>query len=58
MKITELLDNATEPQFSYEIIPPKRGGSINQLIDVVDGLVDFEPPYIDVTSHSAQVSYE
>ncbi len=58
MKITELLHNATDPQYSYEIIPPKRGGSANDLIEVVNGLIDLEPPYIDVTSHSAQVYYE
>ena len=27
MRVTEHLDRATETLFSYEIIPPKRGGS-------------------------------
>ena len=58
MKITELLDKATEPQFSFEIIPPKRGGSVQAIIDIVESLVELDPPYIDVTSHSAQVYYE
>ncbi len=58
MTITELLDKATSPQISYEIIPPKRGGSIQEIMETVEELVEFEPPYIDVTSHSAQVYYE
>ena len=58
MKITELLAQATSPQISYEIIPPKRGGSIRDVIEVVEDLVEFDPTYIDVTSHSAQVYYE
>lgn len=58
MTITELLDKATSPQISYEIIPPKRGGSIQDIMKTVEELVEFEPPYIDVTSHSAQVYYE
>ena len=58
MKITELLDKATDTQISYEIIPPKRGSSAHQVMNIVGDLVEFDPPFIDVTSHSAQVYYE
>ena len=58
MKIVELLDKATDPLISYEIIPPKRGSSAQQIMKIVEDLVDFDPPFIDVTSHSAQVYYE
>ncbi len=58
MKITELLEQATSPKISYEIIPPKRGGSIRDVFKLVEDLVEFDPTYIDVTSHSAQVYYE
>ncbi|MFK7844233.1 MAG: methylenetetrahydrofolate reductase [NAD(P)H] [Rhodothermales bacterium] len=58
MKIVELLDKSTEPLISYEIIPPKRGSSAQQIMKIVSDLVEHEPPFIDVTSHSAQVYYE
>jgi methylenetetrahydrofolate reductase (NADPH) len=58
MKITEYLDRATEPLVSFEIIPPARGGSVHQILGMVEDLMRFEPPFIDVTSHSAQVYYE
>ena len=58
MKIVELLDKATEPLISYEIIPPRRGSSAEHVMNIVNDLVEFEPPFIDVTSHSAQVYYE
>jgi methylenetetrahydrofolate reductase (NADPH) len=58
MKITEILDRASESLISYEIIPPTRGGSIGQILDIVEALMPFDPPFIDVTSHSAQVYYE
>lgn len=58
MKITELLEQGTSPQISYEIIPPKRGGSIGDIMSTVEELVPYDPAYIDVTSHSAQVYYE
>jgi len=58
MKVIELLDRATEPLISYEIIPPKRGGSVGEIMEIVEELIAFEPPFIDMTSHSAQVQYE
>lgn len=58
MTVTEHLDRASEPLISYEIIPPKRGGSAEQILQVVEELLPFDPPFIDVTSHSAEVSYK
>jgi methylenetetrahydrofolate reductase (NADPH) len=58
MKVAEHLDRASDPLISYEIIPPKRGGSAEQMLDVVEELMPFDPPFIDVTSHSAEVSWD
>jgi methylenetetrahydrofolate reductase (NADPH) len=58
MKVTEHFDRASEPLISYEIIPPERGGSAEQILNVVEELMPYDPPFIDVTSHSAEVSYE
>lgn len=57
MKVTEHLANAKNPLISYEIIPPRRGGDIQQLFSVVDELIKHNPPFIDVTSHAAEVQY-
>lgn len=58
MHIVDLLGQADSPPISYEIIPPKRGGTLKGIFDVVEELAEFEPPFIDVTSHSAEVTYE
>lgn len=58
MRVTEHLERATEPLVSYEIIPPKRGGSLREVFDIVEQLLPFDPPFIDVTGHSAEVYYE
>lgn len=58
MTVIEILEKASEPLISYEIIPPKRGGSIDDVMAVVDDLMRFDPPFIDVTSHSAEAYYE
>lgn len=58
MKVIEQFERAAGPLISYEIIPPKRGGSVRQIFKIVEDLMPFEPPFIDVTSHSAQVYFE
>ena len=58
MKVIEHINRAQAPLFSYEIIPPPRGKSAQEIIDIVKMLQPYQPPYIDVTSHSAEATYE
>ncbi len=58
MKVTEHLAKANRPIITFEIIPPLRGGNVTSLMELIEDLVRFEPPFIDITSHAAQVVYE
>ena len=58
MKVIDHLQKAKEPLISFELIPPKRGGDITDILQVLDGIIKFRPPFIDITSHSAEVIYE
>lgn len=58
MKVIEHINRAQAPLFSFEIIPPPRGKSAQEIIDIVKMLQPYQPPYIDVTSHSAEATYE
>jgi len=58
MRVTEHLQKAKETLISFEIIPPKRGGDIKQLLSVLEDLVKYNPPFIDITSHAAEILYE
>ncbi len=58
MKVTEHFKKSQKTLFSYEIIPPKRGRSINSIFELIEQLLPFEPPFIDLTSRSAEVYYE
>jgi methylenetetrahydrofolate reductase (NADPH) len=58
MRVTEHLANAKEPLISFEIIPPLRGGNVQGLLALIDDLTKFKPPFIDITSHAAEVIYD
>jgi len=58
MKVIEYLEKANKTLFSYEILPLKRGGRIDDIFSLVDELAPFEPPFIDLTSRSAEVYYD
>ena len=57
MKVIDYLKNADKPLFSYEIMPPLRGGSAEKIFRMVEELMPFNPPFIDLTSRSAEVEY-
>ncbi len=58
MRVTEHLAHADRPLISFEIIPPLRGGNLRDLLRLIEDLARHEPPFIDITSHAAQVVYE
>ncbi len=51
MKITEHIKSATKTLFSFEILPPLKGQDINQIYAGIEPLMEFNPPFIDVTYH-------
>ena len=57
MKVIEHLAKAKEPLISFELIPPKRGGDFLTLLSVIDDISKYKPPFIDITSHPAEVVY-
>lgn len=58
MKITEYIQNAKETLFSFEILPPLKGQSLNDMIKDIEPLMEFKPPFIDVTYHREEYIYK
>lgn len=58
MKVTEHIKRSKRTLFSLEIIPPKKGDSIKNLFDQIDPLMEFKPPFIDVTYHREEYVYK
>jgi len=57
MKVIEHIQKAKNPIFSFEIVPPPRGRSVQDIIEIVSALVPLNPAWIDVTSHSSLAHY-
>ena len=58
MKVTEHIKQANgKTLFSFEVIPPQKGSSIQELYDNIDPLMEFKPPFIDVTTSREQYVY-
>lgn len=55
MKIPEILKQSDKTQFSFELLPPLKGGSIKDIYEVIDPLMEFKPPYINVTYHQEEI---
>ena len=58
MKVTDhLKQNKGETLFSFEVIPPVKGKSIDELYKNIDPLMEFKPPFIDVTTSREEYVY-
>jgi len=58
MKITDHIKNAKgKTQFTFEILPPVKGYSVQTIFDNIDPLMEFNPPFIDVTYHREEFVY-
>lgn len=58
MKVTEHIQQAKgKTLFSFEIIPPQKGQNINDLYANIDPLMEFNPPFIDVTTSREERIY-
>ncbi|UJP63746.1 methylenetetrahydrofolate reductase [NAD(P)H] [Mongoliitalea daihaiensis] len=58
MKITEYISQAEKTLFSFEILPPLKGQSMQDLCDGIAPLMDFKPPFVDVTYHREEFIYK
>ena len=58
MKISELINKGDKTAFSFELLPPLKGNSINKLFKAIDRLKEFDPKYINITTHHSETIYK
>lgn len=58
MKVIDHLASSISPIVTFEVLPPERGKTLDDLFEILDPLVKFSPPWIDITSHPSQIVYQ
>lgn len=57
-KVIDLINESEHTAFSFEILPPLRGNSIQKVYNVIDKLREFDPKYINITAHHSEYIYK
>ncbi|MBP5680139.1 MAG: methylenetetrahydrofolate reductase [NAD(P)H] [Bacteroidales bacterium] len=58
MSVSEILQKTDKTLFSFEVLPPLRGKSIDQIYKTVDKLMPFHPAFIEITTHRSDFVYK
>lgn len=58
MTIPEIIASSDEKKFSIEILPPLKGRGINSLFNQIDRLADFNPAYVNITTHRSELVFK
>lgn len=58
MRVTDLINSAEKTAFSFEILPPIKGTGIEKVYQDIDALREFDPKYINITTHRSEFVYK
>jgi methylenetetrahydrofolate reductase (NADPH) len=57
MNVIEKINSTKRPLFTFELLPPLKGHSLERINKAIDLLMEFEPAYINFTSHRNETTY-
>ena len=57
MTVIEKINTAKGPLFTFELLPPLKGHSIERAYKAIDRLIEFQPAYINFTSHRNEIVF-
>ncbi len=58
MKVTDYFEKAGDQTLvSFEVLPPLKGGGMKAIFETLDPLMEYKPPFIDVTYHREEFIY-
>lgn len=58
MKVSDHIKTAKSTLFTIEVLPPLKGENIRKLFDHIDPLMEFKPPFVDVTYHREEYVFK
>ncbi len=57
MKVIDHLKNTKKTLFSFELLPPRKGRTLETIYDAIDPLIEFDPLNINITYHQQESVY-
>jgi len=57
MKVIDILSSSQRPFASFELVPPLKGSDASRLYQSLDPLMEFQPPFINVTCHRDEIEF-
>lgn len=57
MTVSELINKTSKTAFSFEVLPPVKGTGTSALFNTIDALKEFQPEYINITTHRSEYVY-
>ena len=57
MKVIDILNGKRRPFASFELVPPLKGSDASRLYQSLDPLMEFQPPFINITCHRDEIEY-
>ena len=54
MAIIDSILDSKKTAFSFEILPPLKGNGIEKVFQSIDPLLEFNPKYINITTHHSE----
>ena len=58
MKVADLIQKENTCGFSFEVLPPLKGKGITQIYNTIDRLREFNPLYINITTHRSEFVFK
>ena len=58
MKVIDKIKSAKKALFTFELLPPLKGHTIQEIYDTIDPLIEYNPAYINITYHQQEVVYK
>ena len=57
MSVIDKIRESDGPLFTFELLPPLKGHSIERIYKAIDRLIEFNPAYINFTSHRNEIVF-
>jgi methylenetetrahydrofolate reductase (NADPH) len=57
MKVIDIINQSDKTVFSFELLPPLKGNDTTRIYQTIENLIDFNPKYINITTHRDETEY-